>query len=130
MKFTSTLLRKAWALAKQAAGEGSSRRFFGWALKEVRMEVKTKQIDFQPRHGRAYIARLTGLGGEHGLKREFLDAQRDYSSNRRHPWLSWQVKLVEGAAYEFALDGREFYVVEDGALVACERSFVERHLAG
>lgn len=128
MKFTSEILRKAWKLAREV-GQGNARRFFGWALKEVRMEVKTQQIDFQPRHGKAYIARIVGTGGEFGLKREFIDAKRDYSSNRRHPWLSWQVKLDEGAVYEFALDSKDFFVVENGALVACERSFVERHLA-
>lgn len=60
MKFTSTLLRQAWTLAKQVAGEGSPRRFFGWALKEVRMEqtgetIEQKVAKLTPRQQKAVM---------------------------------------------------------------------------
>lgn len=133
--FTSHLLRQAWTLAKQAAtAEVSSRRLFGWALKEILMTekpairpVEYKLIEQQPRGGRGYIARINGLDGKFGFDRDFLPVlNRDYSRNQRHPWMTWSVPLVEGTVYEIAGDGRDFYVVEGGTLVACTTDYIRR----
>lgn len=129
MRFTSETLRKAWALARSAQTEEvSARRLFGWALKEVRSMEESKPVTrsvdhLDNKYRRGYGARITGVGGQYGLIREFLPAARDGN------WMTFEVTLDEGAAYEFSGDKRNFYVVEGGKLVPCERSYLERTLA-
>ena len=83
MKFTSTLLKQAWTLAKQVAGESSARPFFGWALKEVRLMTyqdteKLRGERLEKREADEIRARMRGEIEGMGVAADKVTAAADY----------------------------------------------------